>query len=51
MGGEVLLWTVFIVCAIAAAVPVLLTALYSSGYTFFRVPFASWFVLGLRGSC
>jgi hypothetical protein len=49
MGSEVLLWTLFIICALAATVPWLLTSLYSSGYTFFRVPFASWFVLSLSG--
>jgi len=34
---------------IAAIVPWILTAVYAPRYTFFRVPIASWFVLGLSG--
>jgi len=47
---KVLPWVVFALFVIAAIVPWILTAVYAPRYTFFRVPIASWFVLGLSGA-
>jgi len=49
--SETLIWTLFIIVALAiAASPVAVSLVYSSKYDFLYVPIASWFVFALVGS-
>jgi hypothetical protein len=47
--SAILAWILFILAALAAAVPVVLAVRFSSEYEFFRVPLASWVVFCLSG--
>ena len=49
VGFEALLWILFGSFAVAATLPVILTAIYAPEYGILDVPFASWFVVGLSG--
>ena len=44
---QVLLWGLFLISALTTITSVILALVYSSEYSFLRVPFASWFVFGL----
>jgi len=49
VSSSVLFWLLFVASAVAATIPVVLAVVYSPGFGFLNVPFASWFVLGLSG--